>query len=144
MSKKFIIGIDGTENGLNAAKFAIAMAEGTDTEIHVIHVLDWSPYSFLTMEELQNRHQRRTEELDRANTAILAPAIQELESGGTTVTGEVRYGGIPETIVEYCKEIEGDQIFVARTGESEISARVFGSVPNTLVQVTDVPVTVVP
>lgn len=46
MSKKFVIGIDGTENGLNAAKFAIAMAKDTDTEIHIIHVLEWSPYSF--------------------------------------------------------------------------------------------------
>ena len=144
MSKKFVIGLDGSENSLKAAKFAIAMAEDTGTAIHVIHVLDWSAYSFLTMEELQNRHKRRTEELDRANSAILAPAVAALESDGTTITAEVRYGGIAETIIEYCNEIKGDQIFVARTGDTEISARVFGSVPSTLVQISEVPVTVVP
>ena len=144
MSKKFVIGLDGSENSLKAAKFAITMAEDTDTTIHVIHVLDWSPYSFLTMEELQSRHKRRAEELDRANTAILAPAVTALETDGTAITAEVRYGGIAETIVEYCTEIKGDQIFVARTGDSEISARVFGSVPSTLVQISEVPVTVVP
>lgn len=144
MTKKFIVGIDDSEDSYRAAEFAVSAAEGADTSIHVIHVLEWSPYSFLTPQELEERHKRRGEELERARSAIVTPIIEKLEDGGHTVTGEVKYGGIAETISKYCDKMGGDQIFIARTGDSQLSTRLFGSVPSTLVQIANVPVTVVP
>jgi nucleotide-binding universal stress UspA family protein len=144
MSNKFVVGIDDSEDCVRAAKFAQSMAGGADTSIHIIHVLEWSPYSFLTAQELEERHKRRGEELERANSAIVAPMLQKLEGGGSEITGEVRYGGIAETIAKYCEEISADQVFVARTGDSQLATRLFGSVPSTLVQISNVPVTVVP
>lgn len=144
MSTKFIVGIDDSPDSIRAADFAVAMAKGTDTSIHIIHVLEWSPYSFLTPQELEERHKRRGEELERANTAIVNPILEKLASSAHQVTGEVRYGAIAETIANYAQEIGGAQIFIARTGDNKLSARIFGSVPGTLVQTAKVPVTVVP
>lgn len=144
MSKKFIVGIDDSKDSYRAAEFAISTAEKADISIHIIHVLEWSPYSFLTPQELEERHKRRGEELERANSAIVAPLIEKLEDGGHEVTGTVLYGGIAETISNYCDKIGGEQIFIARAGDSQLSTRLFGSVPGTLVQISKVPVTVVP
>lgn len=143
MSKKFVVGIDDSDDCVRAAEFALAMT-GKDTSIHIIHVLEWSPYSFLTPQELEERHKRRGEELARANSAIVAPMIEKLEDSGREISGEVRYGGIAETIAKYSEDISADQIFVARTGDSQLATRLFGSVPSTLVQISKVPVTVVP
>jgi len=144
MSKKFVVGIDESEDSFRAAEFAVSIAKTTDVSIHIIHVLEWSPYSFLTPSELDERHKRRGEELERAHTALVDPIIKKLESTDHKITGKVEYGAIAETIVEYCDEIGADQIFIARTGDSRLSTRVFGSVPSTLVQIAKVPVTVVP
>ncbi len=144
MSKRFIVGIDDSEDSYRAAEFAVSMAESPDTSIHIIHVLEWSPYSFLTPEELDERHKRRGEELERASSAIVAPIIQKLEGSACKVTGEVRYGAIAETISNYCDQVSGDQVIVARSGDSQLSTRLFGTVPSTLIQISKVPVTVVP
>ena len=144
MSKKFIIAIDESESSFHAAEFAVSIAKSTDVSIHLIHVLEWSPYSFLTPSELEERHKRRGEELERANSAIVSPMIKKLENTKHKITGEVRYGAVAETIAKYCEEIKGDQIFIARSGDSQISTRIFGSVPSTLIQIAKVPVTVVP
>ena len=144
MSKKFIVGIDDSEDSFRAAEYAVSIAKTTDVSIHLIHVLEWSPYSFLTPSELDERHKRRGEELERANNALINPMIEKLETTDHKITGKVEYGGIAETIVKYCEEIDADQIFIARTGDSQFATRVFGSVPSTLVQIAKVPVTVVP
>lgn len=144
MSKKFIVGIDDSEDSFRAAEYAVSIAKTTDVSIHLIHVLEWSPYSFLTPSELDERHKRRGEELERANTALIAPMIEKLGTTDHKITGKVEYGAIAETIAEYCDEIGADQIFIARTGDSKLSTRLFGSVPSTLVQIAKVPVTVVP
>ena len=144
MSKKFIVAIDESDNSFHAAEFAVSIAKSKDVSIHLIHVLEWSPYSFLTPSELDERHKRRGEELERANSALVSPMIEKLEDSEHNISGEVRYGGVAETIAKYCDDIGGDQIFISRTSDSQISARVFGSVPSTLVQIAKVPVTVVP
>ena len=144
MSKKFVVGIDDSDDCVRAVDFALSMADSADTSIHIIHVLEWSPYSFLTPQELEERHKRRGEELERANSAIVAPILKKLEGCNCETTGEVRYGGIAETITKYCEEIDADQVFIARTGDSQLATRLFGSVPSTLVQISKVPVTVVP
>lgn len=142
MSKIYVVGIDGSEGSIRTAQYALAQAQQAGASLKVIHVLEWSPYSFLTPEELEERHKRRGEELERANTAIIKPLIEKLGSGD--MEGEVRYGHVPEVISKYCDEIGAEQAFVGRHGDGGITSRLFGSVPGTLVQISNVPVTVVP
>ncbi len=145
MSKRLIVGIDDQPENCRALEFARQLAvERGDISIRVLHVLEWSPYSFLTTEELMERKKRRQEELKRAHEVIIDPVVDKFKAEGIDIMGEVRYGNIVDTISDYCKEVEGDMIAVNRTGESRISARLFGSVPGSLVQIADVPVIVVP
>ncbi len=144
MSNVFIVGYDGTEDGRRALDFALERAKSQNAVVHIVYVLEWSPYSFLTPEELEQRHARRKEEVQQASAQIMSPLLKELEGSGVTVEGVIRYGKIPEVICEVAKETGATQIVVGRTGGSDIAARVFGSVPGTLVQIAPVPITVVP
>lgn len=125
--------------------FAIARANKNGAALHLVHVLEWSPYSFLTPEELSERHKRRTEELARAEAAIMSPAVDHARSAGIAdVTSELRYGSVAELIAEIAAEKAATFVFVGRSGGNAIAARVFGSVPIALAQISTVPVVIVP
>ncbi len=144
MSKRFVVGYDGSEESKRAVQFAVTQAKSADAAIVIAHVLEWSPYSFLTPEELEERHKRRKEELSRAETALMAPIKDSLSGSGVTVETEMRYGHVADTLAKIAKEVGAEQMFIGRTGESGLTARVFGSVAGSLAQVAPVPCTIVP
>ncbi len=80
-----LIGYDGTDASDRAVQFAANRASAEGCPVHVIHVLEWSPYSFLSTKELEERHQRRTEELSRAE-ATIAPALRVFTDRNIPVT----------------------------------------------------------
>ena len=144
MSHKIVVGYDGSDSGKAALAFATELARSRGDSIVVAHVLDWSPYSFLTPTELEERHKRRGEELERAEAAILAPAVESLKDSGIEISTALKYGGIAATLGDIAKGEGADQIVIGRNGEPGLSSRVFGSVAISLAQSAPVPVTIVP
>ena len=144
MALCYVVAVDGSDASIKAAKYALEQAAHAGAELKIIHVLEWSPYSFLTAEELAERHKRRAEELQRAQTAICEPMVKALGTTSVAISTEVRYGNIPEVVMKYCDEVSASEVYVGRDGSSQIASRVFGSVPGTLIQISDIPVTVVP
>ena len=143
MSVIFVVAFDEDDGSRRALDFAIQRAKMGNAEIRLAHVLAWSPYSFLTPEELEERHKRRGEELARASKGI-APVVEEIRGKGVAAEAVVRYGNVAETLCSLAKELNAVQIFVGRAGSTTLADRVFGSVPGALVQAAPVPVTVVP
>ncbi|WP_428514457.1 universal stress protein [Roseovarius sp.] len=144
MSKKLVLGFDDSESAKAALDFATTLAKAQGAEVIVAHVLEWSPYSFLTKEELEERHMRRKEELARAEDALLKPVLKKLSDAGITATTVLRYGHIADTLVEIINENKAEMIVIGRTGHSALSSRLFGSVAGSLAQAAPVPVTIVP
>ena len=144
MSDIFVVGYDGSDAGRRALDFALARAKAQGGKVLIAHVLEWSPYSFLTPTELEERHKRRKEELARAEEAILAPARKSAEGSGVPVETVIRYGHIAETLGSIAKDMNATQIVLGREGQSTFGSRVFGSVAGTLVQTAPVPCTIVP
>lgn len=89
-------------------------------------------------------HKRRTEELQRAETALLEPVVKKLAGSGIKVTTSLKYGHIAETLCKVAKDEGANQIVIGRTGHSEMASRLFGSVAGSLAQASPVPVTIVP
>jgi nucleotide-binding universal stress UspA family protein len=141
---KIVIGYDDSESAKSALAFAGALAKASGSELVIAHVLEWSPYSFLTPEEIEERHARRKDELARADKALLGPAQDKMKAAGVKATTVMKYGHIAETLVEIIKDAGATQLVIGRTGNSTISARLFGSVAGSLAQVSPVPVTIVP
>ena len=144
MTNTFLVAVDGSKGSSQAADFACEQALTGKAKIVLAYVIEWSPYSFHTPEELAERHKRREEEIERARSKVLDPIASSLKGKGCDVDVEVRHGHPADTLVELTKETGATQIFVGRKGESRVSALLFGSVAGTLVQTSPVPVTVVP
>jgi nucleotide-binding universal stress UspA family protein len=144
MSNKLLVAIDGSDCGKRALSAAVAQAKLTNSDLVLTYVIDWSPYSFHTPQELEERHQRRESEIERANESILSPEIPAIEAEGLKVETVVHHGKIAETIVDLAKQHNANQIYIGRSGESRVHSMIFGSVTSALVQTSEVPVTVVP
>jgi nucleotide-binding universal stress UspA family protein len=144
MSNQYVVAFDGSPAAQRAVDYAVERSKTSGASILIAHVLEWSPYSFLTPEEVAERHMRRTEELARAKSAIVEPVVASLKGKGVSVASDMRYGNVPDTLVAIAQETGAAQIIIGRTGQSTIVARLFGSVAGTLAQMSPVPVTIVP
>ncbi len=144
MVTKLVIGLDGHGSGERALAYAQKMAELIgNTELLVVYVLEWSPYSFQTPEENAERHKRREEEISTAMQRVVDPAVEKLKNAGLTARGIVRHGDVARTINAISEEEEAEQIIVCRSSEGGLSQRIFGSATSHLVMSASVPVTVV-
>ena len=144
MSAKYVVACDGSGASGRALKFAIEQAKLSGASISLLHVLEWSPYSFLTPEEIEERHKRRSEELKRAQTAVLDPLVKLVSDEGLTASAIIRYGHVTETIADVAESEGASQIIIGRTGQSSLAKIVFGSVAAAMAQIAPVPCTIVP
>ncbi len=144
MTDTFLVGVDSSEGGQRAADFAAARAKAGNVRLVVAHVIEWSPYTFNTPEENELRHKRREEEIERAETQVLDPLVAAIKSSGIEVEGVVRHGHAAQVMCDLAGETGAAQIFIGRRGLSKLGALLFGSVAGSLVQISPVPVTVVP
>ena len=144
MSSRYIVGCDGSEASVRAAEYAVAQAKKNGATVTLAYVLEWSPYSFLTPEELEERHKRRGEELARAKQAIVDPVLGSLAKSGVDLDSEIRYGHVAETLARIAEEAGAEQVFIGRTGQGGLQVRLFGSVAATMAQIAPVPCTIVP
>ncbi len=144
MTNSFLLAVDGSSGSSRAVEFALERAKRGKAKIIVAHVIEWSPYSFNTPEENAERHQRREEELERAQISIIDPIARQLSDAGIEATTVVRHGHPADTLNELAGEHEVAQVFIGRRGDSNLKTLLFGSVASNLVQTSSVPVTVVP
>lgn len=144
MTDIYLVGLDGSAEGLRAADFAADRALQSGAQLVLAYVIEWSPYSFHSAEELATRHQRRDAEIERARTEVLGPIRDRMTARGLVVSAEVRHGHPAKTIAELASETRANQMFIGRKGSTGLGSMLFGSVAATLVQIAPVPVTVVP
>lgn len=144
MTDTLLVGVDGSDCGGRAVEFAAKRAKDGNARLIVAYVIEWSPYSFNTPEENEQRHKRREEEISRAESEILKPIVESLMKEGIKAEGMVRHGHAAEVLSALAPENKASQIFIGRRGLSKMKALLFGSVAGSLVQISPVPVTVIP
>lgn len=144
MDQVFLVGIDCSECSQRALEYAISLASANRARLYVVHVIEWSQFSFNTPMENEVRHKRREDELERAHVEIVDPVVQDLRGMGIDAHGLIRHGHTAQTIGQLANEVGATNIIIGRKGASKIKTHLFGSVPSMLVQIADQPVTVVP
>ncbi|WP_422366559.1 universal stress protein [Pelagibius sp.] len=144
MTDTLLVGIDGSEGGTRAAQFAAKRAKESQGNLIVAYVIEWSPYSFNTPQENEVRHKRREEEISRAESDVIGPVLETLKGEGVEAKGIVRHGHAAEVLSKLASEEKAGQIFIGRRGLTKMQALLFGSTAGSLVQISPVPVTVIP
>jgi nucleotide-binding universal stress UspA family protein len=139
-----LVGVDSGDASTRAVEFAVEATRGTDAELVIAHVIHWSPFTFNTPSDNEERPRKRAEEIEQARTAVVNPMVALAEESGHQVRNEIRHGQPARTLIALAKEAGASQIVVGRTGDSGFTEAVFGSVVGRLAQTSPVPVTVVP
>ncbi len=144
MSAKLIVGLDGSGSGNRAVEHAKKLGALIGScEIILVYVVEWSPFTFHTPEENEQRHTRRLEEIEQAMERVVTPAVDGLRKDGVNARGVVHHGDVADTLDRVATEEGAEQIIVARTSDTGIASRIFGSSTANLVMHASVPVTVV-
>lgn len=144
MSETIVVGLDGHASGERALEYAKRMANLIgDSELVLVYVIEWSPYSFQTAQENAERHNRREQEINTALERVINPALENLKKANLNANGIVRHGDVADTLNAIANENDAQQIIVARSSEGGFSKRIFGSSTTNLVMSADVPVTVI-
>ena len=144
MARVFVVAVDGSPGSLRALDLAVDLAKPANDSLILAHIIEWSPFSFHTADELAERHKRREEELERAEKAVLAPASKRVDEAGLSCETVVKHGHPAESLLETADEAKASLIFIGRKGQSRMGALLFGSVAGSLVQMSKIPVTVAP
>ncbi len=139
-----LVGVDSGDSSTRAVEYAVDATRGTDTEIVIAHVIHWSPFTFNTPSDNEERPRKRAEEIEQARTAVVNPMVALAQESGHQVRSEIRHGQPARTLIALAKESDASQIVVGRTGDSGFTEAVFGSVVGRLAQTSPMPVTVVP
>jgi len=138
-----LVGVDNGDASKRAVEFARDRAKALGVTLVLVHVIPWSPYSFSTPEENEMRSARRKSELAAAEEQVLEPA-RTIVGDEVECVAIARHGDRAELLNALAREHDSFHILVGRTGESRMKTKLFGSVPGQLIQIADVPVTVVP
>ncbi len=144
MTDSFLVGVDGSERSMRAALFAAERAKQMDTRLLIVFVIEWSPYTFNTAEENATRKKRFEGEIESATTKILEPMLKKIRDTGVETEGIVRHGNIAKVIIQLAREHDCKALFIGRLGTSKLKSMLFGSVTSNLVQMSPIPVVVVP
>jgi len=139
-----MIGLDGMATGDRALAHGARLATMIgDAELLLVYVIEWSPYSFQTAEENEQRKKRREEEISVATERVVDPALKRLKDEGIQARGMVRHGNVSDTLNSLAIKESAEQIVVGRGSDGGFTKRLFGSSTANLVMNASVPVTVV-
>ncbi len=141
MDQRVLVPID--ESDRSSAALEYALEEHPEASVTVLHVID--PRDFRTyggVEGWVDMEQIADQQRDHARR-LVENARERAADRGITVTTEVLTGKPARSIVEYVGENDIDHVVIGSHGRSGVSRVLLGSVAETVVRRSPVPVTVI-
>ncbi len=134
--QNILVSIDGSDNALRALKFSLSLVQ-PGGRIHLLYVQVPVARSWVLSEELIEEHYRRQEE------AALKKVRGYLKRAKGRIAIQVCIGEPAPTIVEYARKKRCTQIVMGNRGHGAIAGMFLGSVAMKVVQLSQIPVTLV-
>jgi nucleotide-binding universal stress UspA family protein len=135
-TQKVLATVDGSDNAIRALKFALSVTP-PDVPLLVLYVQAPVPRSRILSEALIEEHYQRQEE------ASLNKARKFLARTKANAKIEVCIGEPAPTIVEYARKKRCTQIVMGNHGHGTLAGLFLGSVAMKVVQLSEIPVTLV-
>lgn len=138
---RILVAIDGSDTADEALSFALE--RHADADLTAIAVVDPTAFAQGTVEMVQPNVDAWREKAEGEIGSVLDEAVDRAEAAGVALETELVYGSPARAIVEYADEHDVDQIIVGSHGRDGVSRVLLGSVAETVVRRSSVPVTVV-
>lgn len=142
MSRTVLVPVDGSEPASDALAFATDhYPDATITALHVIDPADYPAGGFESgvMTDLEQIRENKHQHAEN----LLEDARERLTDQGVDVETAIESGKPSNVIVEYADEHDVDLITIGSHGRTGASRVLLGSVAETVVRRSPVPVTVV-
>ena len=140
---RILLAIDDSEEAALAAQKAVALANGTDSELHVVHV-GQLPNRFMEDPDILGFNRKLYDEIERESLEVLWRLTLQVKAAGGAVDGaHLRMGGVAEEIVRIAGELEADLIVMGSRGHGGLRRAVEGSISDTVVRRAHCPVMIV-
>jgi nucleotide-binding universal stress UspA family protein len=137
---RILLAIDDSEEAALAAQKAVALANGTDSELHLVHV-GQLPIFLIKKIDTIGFDRILYEEIEREALEVLWRLTWLVKATGGTVAGaHLRMGLVAEEIVNLAKDLEADLIVMGSRGHSGIRRAVEGSISDAVVRRAHCPV----
>lgn len=138
---KFLIPIDGSDQSQRAVQHVIRLAQCPEApKLYLLNVREWSSSwevgRFLNKEEI-GRMQQSEGEVD------LRRARELLDRAGMDYDAQVAVGPVAQTISDFARQQDCDQIFIGSHGRGGLAGLLLGSVATKVIHLTKIPVTIV-
>lgn len=112
--KKILVAVNGTENSLHAAMYAIMMAKTYDLELKVVHVVDSATIKYLGMNQILLKEEQKSFHTDLTNEGQNNLDYIEMlaSTKGVQIKKELRQGAVFTEIIKCSQEFNADLILV--------------------------------
>lgn len=141
MTRQFLVPMDDSEQARNALRHAFELFP--DAKITVVHAVD-SVEAAYSGEADNGKHDSNEEETTNTQAKTVFESAQSVANEfERTVATAVAKGQPANAIVEFVDEGEFDGVIVGSQGRSGVSRVLLGSVAETVVRQSPIPVTVV-
>ncbi|WP_458209566.1 universal stress protein [Haladaptatus sp. NG-SE-30] len=141
MGKRILVPTDGSEQSKKALEHVLT--EFPDADVTIINIIDPIDVGYTSTVGMPGYSEEWYEE-SKANAEALFEDAQEIaDEYDVTLSTETELGRPSQTIVEFAEEHDFDQIVMGSHGRSGVSRILLGSVAETVVRRSPIPVTVV-
>ena len=137
---RILLALDGSAESSSAARTAVDLADGLESELHLVHVGDVKPAYHPERHGYHALHVKIRERAQR----LLDEQVNEVRSaGGTVAKAHLRMGRPDEEIVVLGEEIAAGLIVTGSRGLGGVRRALIGSVSDSVVRHAHCPVMVV-
>ncbi|WP_136717184.1 universal stress protein [Halorientalis salina] len=140
MGKRILVPLDGSVQSWEAFEFAID--EFPDGEFVVLHVINPADAGYSAQASIPSFSEEWYERAEDEAERLFEKARDRATERGVAVSEDTVVGKPSRVIVEYAEEHDIDQIVMGSHGRSGVTRILLGSVAETVVRGSSVPVTV--
>ncbi|WP_049969725.1 universal stress protein [Haladaptatus cibarius] len=141
MGKRILVPIDGSEQSTKALDYVLR--EFPDAETTVINVIDPIDVGYSSTVGMPGYSEEWYEDSKTRAEALFTEARETAEEHGATLSTATEVGRPSQVIVDYAEDNDFDHIVMGSHGRSGVSRILLGSVAETVVRRSPMPVTVV-
>jgi nucleotide-binding universal stress UspA family protein len=141
MAKRLLVPVDGSDPADAALEFALE--EYPEADITVLSVIDPTDVGYGSIEAAPSTFEHLQDSAEKRTENILNEAANRAADHGVEVTGETMIGMPSRAIVEWAENNDVDGIVIGSHGRQGVTRVLLGSVAETVVRRSPVPVTVV-
>jgi len=141
MTKRLLVPVDGSDPADAALEFALE--EYPDADITALSVIDPTDVGYGSAEAAPSTFEHLQQSAEERTEAVLEAAREMASEQGIELTTETVIGMPSRAIVEFAENNELDGIVIGSHGREGVTRVLLGSVAESVVRRSPVPVTVV-